>query len=249
VKKIYVLAMVLLLAAVVALPGAAQSAMWVGGELGANFIGSNDVKINDVGPGFNDTIKFKGANFEPSVIGGLTVGYDFVNAGFAGYAYPDWMKYFGFAVDYTYNRAVVRSQFISASVNGVAVNGNVNFLEPGSQSNGYVSALTFLFYGHYGFLPDSEVPSGRLHPYVGVGPAVVWTGIDIKDLATKTTSNVALVAEAGIRYMALPNVSLDLAFRYRYYTPSWDFSFPNEKVSLDATINSYSVLTRVAYHF
>ena len=42
-KKIYVLAMVLLVAAVLALPGAAQSAMWVGGELGANFIGSSDV--------------------------------------------------------------------------------------------------------------------------------------------------------------------------------------------------------------
>lgn len=255
-KKIYVLAMVLLVAAVVALPGAAQSAMWVGGEIGANFIGSNDANLNASGPGWSDSMKFKGVGFEPSVIGGLTVGYDFVNAGFGGYAYPSWMKYFGFAVDYTYNRAVIRNQYLSATetFNGVAVSnptGKTNFLSQNSQSNGYVSALTFLFYGHYGLLPDSEVPSGRLHPYLGVGPAVVWTGIDFgsQGAGAQTSTNVALVAEAGLRYMALPNVSLDLAFRYRYYTPSWDFSFPNESFKLDTTINSYSVITRVAYHF
>ena len=141
------------------------------------------MKINDSGPGFNDTIKFKGANFEPSVIGGLTVGYDFVNAGFVGYAYPDWMKYFGFAVDYTYNRAAPQPISLGeASMESWVC--NTGFLEQGSQSNGYVSALTFLFYGHYGFLPDSEVPSGRVHPYLGVGPAVVWTG----SMAARPTS-------------------------------------------------------------
>jgi len=40
----------------------------------------------------------------PSVIGGATIGYDFVNAGFGGRAWPDWMRYFSFAMDYTYNR-------------------------------------------------------------------------------------------------------------------------------------------------
>ena len=245
--------MVLLMAAVLALPGVAQSAMWVGGELGANFIGSNDMKIGETGPGFSFSEKFKSAKFEPSVIGGLTLGYDFVNAGFGGYAYPDWMKYFGFAVDYTYNRAVLRNQFLSvtSSENGRSFTGKDKFLTTGSQGNGYVSALTFLFYGHYGFLPDSEVPSGRLHPYIGVGPAIVWTGLDLgsQNLGSATSTNVALVAEAGLRFMALPNVSLDLAFRYRYYTPSWDFSAQNVSATLDTTINSYSVLTRVSYHF
>lgn len=249
VRKIYVFAMVLLMAAVLALPGVAQSAMWVGGEIGANFIGSNDMKVTFPGP-FNTTAKFKGGAFDVSVIGGLTLGYDFVNSGFGGYAYPDWMKYFGFAVDYTYNRAIIKNQFLPTTINGTSI-GNTTFLTQNSQSDGYVSALTFLFYGHYGFFPDSEVPSGRLHPYIGVGPAIVWTGVNLgsQGLGSATSTNVALVTEAGVRFMALPSVSLDLAFRYRYYTPSWEFSTPAGKVGLDTTINSFSVLTRVAYHF
>lgn len=244
-KKIHVFGLAVLLAAAMALP--ASAAMWVGGEVGANFIGSNDLNLTFPGP---NTARFKGTSFDASVIGGITFGYDFVNSGCLGYAYPDWMKYFGFAIDYTYNRASLRSQTRDLTVNGIPVGPN-RLLTINSQSDGYVSALTFLFYGHYGFFPDSEVPSGRLHPYVGVGPAIVWTGLDLgsEGVGKATATNVALVAEAGLRYMALANVSIDVAFRYRYYTPSWDFSTPGGTVNADMTINSYSFLTRVAYHF
>lgn len=198
--------MVLVMAAVLALPGAAQSAMWVGGELGANWIGANSLRDKT----------------DIHLIGGVTLGYDFVNSGFAGYNYPDWMKYFGIAMDYTYN--------------------NFNTVV----GKGHVSAMTWLFYGHYGLFPDSEVPSGRLHPYVGVGPAIAWTTVDTDRIGTFGATNVALVAEGGLRFMALKNVSLDLAFRYRWLRPSFDV-LPNHEVS--TTVNSYSILTRVAYHF
>ena len=45
-----------------------------------------------------------GVDIQPSVIGGATIGYDFVNTGFGAYAWPDWMKYFSFAMDITYNK-------------------------------------------------------------------------------------------------------------------------------------------------
>ena len=279
-RKIYVLSLALLVAAMLALP--ANAAMWVGGEIGGNFIPSTSVTATGAGAlgaatvGFG--VKFKDVAFQPAVMGGLTVGYDFVNAGFAGYAWPDWMKYFGVIVDFTYNKVEIRNQFVPvtgvATVNGVNVNNilfphmNSNlFTEVGASSNGSVAALAFLLYGHYGFFPDSEIAIGRVHPYVGVGPAIAWTSLDLGPygLGTATSVNVALAVEGGIRFILLPNVTADLGFRYRYFCPSWshsgNMSVPTEfvgvgiplspaalKASVDS-INSMSVLARVNYHF
>ena len=82
---------------------------------------------------------------------------------------------------------------------------------------------------HYGFLPDSEVPSGRINPYIGVGPAIVWSGADLSSRSSwlagptpglRSSTNVALVVEPGIRWVALKNVSIDTALRWRYSEPS-----------------------------
>ena len=104
-RKIYVLSLALLVAAMLALP--ANAAMWVGGEIGANFLTDQNLKASGTGNITGTTVpvffglKYKDISFQPSVIGGISVGYDFVNAGFAGYAWPDWMKYFGVIVDFT----------------------------------------------------------------------------------------------------------------------------------------------------
>ena len=161
-KKMYVLGVAALVAAMLAMSGVAQSAMWVGAELGGNINAYPDITVS--GPGFSAT---KTTEVRPSVIGGVTVGYDFVNSGFGAYAYPDWMKYFSFALDYTYNRLTIQD---GGPGIGQFVSGN-------SRINGSESALTFLFMFHYGFLPDSEVPSGRINPYLGIGPAIVWTSV------------------------------------------------------------------------
>ncbi len=258
-KKIYVIGLAVLLATVLALP--AQSAMWVGGELGANFIGNSDFDIDARVGNIPITATAGNVHFDnPQVIGGLTIGYDFVNTGFGGYAYPDWMKYFSFATDFTYNRMSVRSQQLKLSninVNGTVIqpfNVPVNVALPGVRMDGYMMAWTFLFMAHYGFLPDSEVPSGRLVPYVGVGPCILFTKTNLKSFGGSLGStDIALVAEGGLRFMALKNVSIDLAFRYRYANPSYDFGSAAlgvpASVKLDTTVNSYSILTRVSYHF
>jgi hypothetical protein len=88
--------MAVLLAALLALSGVAQSAMWGGAELGGNFIGSTKLTLN--GADLGDS------NLNSSVIGGATIGYDFVNAGFGAYAWPDWMKYFSFGTDLAHNK-------------------------------------------------------------------------------------------------------------------------------------------------
>ena len=184
VKRIYVSAMVLLMAAVLALPGVAQSAMWVGGEIGGNIIGNSDLNANASTGGINANATINNLKWDnPTVIGGVTFGYDFVNSGFGGYAYPDWMKYFSIATDFTYNNNDIRSQNLSGTVSIAGFsfafnNVPLNTLFPSARIKAYMAAWTFMFMAHYGFLPDSEVPGGRLIPYVGVGPAILWSGID-----------------------------------------------------------------------
>jgi hypothetical protein len=227
-KKMLVLSAAVLLAAMLALSGAAQAAMWAGVELGGNFPTGTTVKVGGFDAG--------SASFYPSVIGGATIGYDFVNAGFGGYAWPDWMKYFSFAMDITYNR--LNPSSLSTAIGRF----------PTSGTEGYALAWTFLFMAHYGFMPDSEVPSGRINPYIGVGPAIVWSGVDFGKLGigNRNATNVALVVEPGIRWMCFKNVSVDTAFRWRYCSPS--YSFDRTDVRLQ-NLNQLSFLVRANYHF
>jgi hypothetical protein len=234
-KKIYLLGVATLLAALLALPGVAQSAMWVGAELGANFNSANlNASIGNVSGS-------KSVYIRPSVIGGGTIGYDFVNGGFGGYNYPSWMQYFSVVMDLTFNRLNVYS-----SATGGA-------LAPNSRLNGYEVAWAFGLMAHYGFLPDSEVPTGRINPYIGVGPAIVFSGVDFK-LPTNIRgranfgnqqTNVALWVEPGIRWMCFKNVSVDTAFRYRYAEPSWS----SNNTTLKLTLNQFAFLLRANYHF
>jgi hypothetical protein len=232
-RKMYVLGVAALVASMLALSGVAQSAMWVGAELGGNFpVGSANTNLFGVSTSAD-------LGFKPSVIGGATIGYDFVNSGFGAHAWPDWMKYFSFATDITYNRLQLDT------LNNISV-GRFNFADSVRVGvDGYCVAWTFLFMAHYGFMPDSEVPSGRINPYIGVGPAIVWSGFDLGG-ASVNAMNVALVVEPGIRWVALPNVSIDTAFRYRYCAPSYSVDGTDLKVN---TLNQFTFLVRANYHF
>jgi hypothetical protein len=215
--------------------------MWVGAELGGNFQPYPEISVN--GRGINTSSQ---TEIRPSAIAGVTLGYDFVNAGFGAYAWPNWMQYFSFAMDVTYNRLAIQD----------AGPGIGKFFAANSRWDGYEVAWTFLFMAHYGFLRDDEVPSGRINPYLGVGPAIVWTGVNAKiptvgtnrfrQDAADTAMNVALVVEPGIRWMAFKNVSFDTAMRWRYSVPSYSINNITIKVN---PLNQFAVLLRANYHF
>ena len=229
-----------LLAALLALSGVAQSAMWVGGELGGNFNAYPQMTVS--GSGVSRTLQ---TEVRPSVIGGVTIGYDFVNSGFGGYNYPSWMQYFSFAMDLTYNRFSIQD----------AGPGIGSFFPANTRLNGWEVAWTFLFMAHYGFLPDDVAPTGRVNPYLGIGPAIVWTGVE-GTLPTNNNSftsrygdnaiNVALVVEPGVRFVCFKNVSVDVAMRYRYSAPSWQAN--NFTVKTNA-LHQFAPLVRANYHF
>ena len=196
-KKTCVLGMAVLLAALMALTGVAQSAMWVGGQIGGNFVQG---RVNDV-------------DYTSSVIGGAAIGYDFINAGFGAYAWPDWMKYFSVFTDFTYNRRDIRSPGL-ASAWGIPPLANAARVPHDQRIEGYDACWSFMLMAHYPFLPDAEVPAGRLNPYVAVGPGILFSSMDVgKGYGAASSVNIALVVEGGIRFMCLKNVSLDAAFR------------------------------------
>jgi hypothetical protein len=249
-KKMYVLGVAALVAAMLALSGVAQSAMWVGAELGGNFVTNPNINAT-LGP-FDGN--FSGDKVNPSVIGGATIGYDFVNSGFGAYAWPDWMKYFSFAMDITYNKLNIgQDQTWDHAINALAAaprapiaGQNLGYTPGQMYLKGYEFAWTFLFMAHYGFMADSEVPAGRIHPYIGVGPAILWSGFENPvGSGSANAMNVALVVEPGIRWMALSNVSIDTAMRYRYAVPSYDVG----ALTLSPTLHQFAFLVRANYHF
>ncbi len=242
---------------ILVLPGQAQARMWVGGQIGGNFADSTDVDVN---VGAQESVKFKGVKVEPSVIGGVTVGYDFVREGFLGYNYPDWMKYFSFATDFTFNRFDMREQFVDIVRNGEAdrrffPTRNSADGPTGTRVEGNMAVWSFLFMGKYGFFPDSEVPFGRVQPYVAVGPGIMFSSLQGKflgtDVGSSSSVDIALVTEGGVRYMALRNVSLDVAFRYRFGSPKYSYTEPETRERMDVSLNAnqFSAIFRAAYHF
>jgi hypothetical protein len=227
-KQKYAVGVAVLLAALLAFAGVAQSAMWVGAELGANFP-TGTLQATGPGGGSGST----SASFAANVIGGAMIGYDFVNTGFGGYNWPEWAKYFSVAMDITYNRLTLNH------IGGVGI----------PNVDGYCVAYTFMVMAHYGFFPDSVVPTGRVNPYIGVGPGVVWTGLHVghgSGIGDLNATNIALVVEPGIRWMAFPNVSIDTAFRWRLADPSYDVQGVTLKFN---PLNQFTALVRANYHF
>ena len=266
-----ILGLVVLVAALLALPGVAKAEMYVeayiGGSWAADAKVSNAFTNPDGGVGVVVNNSLSGA-IDPSVHGGAKLGTWFVKEGFLGYDYPDWMKYLGFYLDISYNRLDFHRKGGSSTSTGAMTGTFPNSFF----SEGNAITLAFMFAGRCGFLPDSEVPFGRLQPYVAVGPAVMWTQQEPKfsiwainpatnnytltQASAKNTAVICLAAEAGFRYMALKNVSLDISFKYRYAQPSFDFTmaenvlpYGGKSFKFDPTYHLFSGQFGVAYHF
>lgn len=125
-------------------------------------------------------------------------------------------------------------------------------------SHGYAVTLAFMFAGRYGFFPDAEVPFGRLQPYVAVGPGILfssqnpkWTYVDVfgnnyeNSFRESYSVDICLAVDAGVRYMTLSNVSIDVFFKYRFAEPEYKFS----AFTMRPTYNLYAGGLGAAYHF
>ena len=207
---------------------------------------------------FFSTASHRAGAVDPAVMGGVKLGTWFVKGGFAGWSgYPEWAKHFGFYLDFDYHLlnyagqnagtdttttlssrvlrqiTVVQPPF---TISDVTTNSTLTSNTGSSffYSHGTAATLAFMFAGRYGFLPDAEVPFGRLQPYVAVGPGILFSSQNPKLIYQDSFGNTrgfsyggrnsvdrCLAVDAGIRYMALANVSIDIFFKYRLAEPEY----------------------------
>jgi len=288
-KKVLAVVAVVLLAALLVMPGPASGEMFVEAYLGGGGAASDSLNPSYGGSRTlfgnvfttNGTASIPGRFDNPYFIGGLKIGAWFDKSGvLAGVNFPDWMKYFGFWLDFSYHRLDYREQLGTYSqnyfINGVPL---FNPVQGGLTwwSDGKVATFAFMFGARYGFLPDKDVPFGRLQPYIAVGPALMIVsqkrgfrvdtitsigGIPVgipmgvaRDLGEDTDVVLGLAVEAGLRWMVLKNVSFDASFKYRWaepsFTGSWnDVTFPTGDTStIEPTYHLFSGQVGVAYHF
>jgi opacity protein-like surface antigen len=272
-KKLWSVLGVILVAALAILPtpvwGEMYAEVYLGGVQGANAPMSAKIVDHPV-PGWTyaENWSIKG-QLDPAVLGGLKLGTWFVKEDFLGYDYPAWAKYFGFYLDFSYHKLNFKQQLFPLTTS-LSFNGEPRPAEwPGWSDNhffskGWAATLAFMFAGRYGFYPDQEVPFGRLQPYLAVGPAIFITSqnptfVPWSNHTCSSGSNsdvtIALAVEAGIRWMCLKNVSIDLSFKYRYAQPTFhttlksDYFLEPQSVTLNPTFHLLSGQLGVAYHF
>ncbi|MFZ5452728.1 MAG: outer membrane protein [Thermodesulfobacteriota bacterium] len=265
-KKSYVLAGIMVLVVVlVVLPVGAKAEMYVEAYLGANLAANanNETTGSYTIPGGGGAWPFSfnhQGHIDPAFQGGLKVGTWFVKEGFLGYNYPDWMKYLGFYLDFSYHRVDFRRQNMRAVY--ATPTGPESYRDD-FFSEGNAATLAFMFAARYGFLPDSEVPFGRLQPYVAVGPAILfssqrpnfYTPAWSLQCPSQSSTDICLAVEAGLRWMALKNVSIDVSYKFRYANPTysfdgvWDTNPLLHNFDFSPTFYFHSFQVGAAYHF
>jgi opacity protein-like surface antigen len=183
---------------------------YVGGYIGGSMVNSQDWKFGAISfPGLAKTsLTASTIKFDPSVVGGLKLGYYF-------HSFP----YFGVELESSFNRQDIRKAAVTLSRPFGLPEDNHGSV---AAARLYVWSNAFHFMGRYGFLRDKEVPFGRLQPYVGIGPGFVLI-YSWRDAA----KNFSVDAEAGMRYMLLRNLSAFVEYKFSH---QWEVELEDQRV-------------------
>jgi len=167
---------------------------YVGGFVGGSFVPGQNLRFDGrTGGAFSLPygVTTENIKFEPSVVGGLKLGYFF-------HKFPN----FGVEGEFNYSRNTIKEQTVSISpalVNNGVTDSQVRI----PHQSVSVMTLALHLIGRVGFVKTEEVPFGVVQPYVGIGPGfVVLYG------ENDAAKNFSLEAIAGVRCMLQKNFSI-----------------------------------------
>lgn len=217
---------------------------YAGGFLGAAFTPSQDLRyLGGIGlnnPGIAGTtgggrVTLFNNQFANSLAGGLKFGY-----------FTHSIPYLGLEVESGVNNSYVyrRNLALSPPIQG--------FNRAAVPNDFWINWTTGLhIVGRYGFLPNQEVPFGRLQPYVGIGPcfSVLYEEVD-------SAKNFGIDVMGGLRYMFTKHISTFVEYKFNYQwaveIESHPFYLPNGTVGRGmATLDfaTHRVVAGLAYHW
>jgi opacity protein-like surface antigen len=225
IKRLALLCCILLLPTIAAASSQEENVhygeVWVGGQVGVLFNANRNVDVN-FGP-LQGTLS--NLRTDPGVTAGAIVGYNFCRP------YKQvWERYFGVALDFSWNSFNSPEQSFLPKVSG----------------NQY--ALAFLARLQDPLRGDERFTAGRIVPFLMAGPAIVWTTSNFSNFGSgsKTSTNVGVVAEIGCEFFMFPHLSIGPSFRYRHvFGPNFEV----QNVDIKSQLDQFTLLGRLAYHF
>jgi hypothetical protein len=220
------------------------AALSIGGQIGGNFGDEVNLQVSTR----TSSTRALYNTVESSLLTGLALEYYFTDKGFLGRPWPDWMKYFSFAVDFTHNPIRFGNKKSQLLFSNDPDWGRV-FLPT---FNGYVLTLSFLLKYRFPLLKEPDFPDGRLFFYIGAGPGVTFSNLEAdNDIGHGTATAVTFVAETGFRLFIVKDVSVDIFFRYRFFDPTYTFNLATSGPPLYVNFagNTYNAAVRLSFHF
>lgn len=215
---------------------------YAGGYLGAAFTPNQNLRYPDGIILNNGLTRIQqgaatlfGNQFNTSLTGGVKLGY-----------FTHTIPYLGLEVDSSLNNSYVNRRALSVNR---PIQGAFQVVVPNDTWVNWTTALHIV--ARYGFLPDKEVPFGRLQPYVGIGPAVTVLYEEVD-----SAKNFSLDVMAGVRYMFTKSIGAFVEYKYNH---QWDVEIESHAFSLpDGTVgrgtahfdfDCHKVVAGVAYHW
>jgi opacity protein-like surface antigen len=223
-------------------PRVLNGEFYAGGFLGAAFTPSQNLRYSDgfiLNNGLPRTSQGSATlfsnKFDTSLTGGVKLGY-----------FTHTIPYLGLEVESSVNNSYVNRRSLSVSR---PIQGSTVATVPNDSWINWTTALHIV--GRYGFLPDQEVPFGRLQPYVGIGPAVVVLYDEVD-----SAKNFGLDVMAGVRYMFTKHIGAFVEYKYNR---QWDVEIESHAFYLpDGTVgrgtahldfDCHKVVMGMAYHW